>query len=253
MSEKGAANDPSSSVIARYLDLERPKRGEHPPTAAIIAYADQRLSWSAREDLENHLALCPSCRESVIEARRFILSDPDRDEASDPEADAGMNRMLARLRRESSAYPSSPSISHDSDRQPSPPQRWLWALAAFFAATTLSLALFRLVPEDPNATLVSLAPGNQRSIAVEEVEIGIRPWVSLILGAHGRHKGDLTLLDENGDELHQIPGLEANSDDRFVLFIQSRHFEPGSMVLRIKTDGNEEPLEYRLRVLAPKP
>lgn len=236
-------------ALAAHADAQR---GEHPSTDDLIAYHADTLDAAASERLQDHLALCRTCTQALLDLETFPEVEPV-DEAD--RATAQDLHTIRRGLREALAAEQQPSHSpvradHDTARL----RRsllWTRVAAALFCVTTIGL-LWSVgidsqgptptppppsvstseptsTPETPsppepslNTRIVSLkAHTPTRSGAAETIELSPVDGdlvVQLVFAEiTPRERYRVRLLDARGDTLWSTSDLQRNSDGLLIL------------------------------------
>lgn len=141
--------NPSQSDFATtgqaLLSEVRSNLDPHPTAEELIAYDENQLEATAREQIQDHLALCPECTACVVDLASFPEVEP-RDPMSDDTDDAHVpswESMQARLAAERGGTPKPVLVASPSPPPSiSPLYRWA-AIAAMPVIAALGLWGFR--------------------------------------------------------------------------------------------------------------
>ena len=237
-------------------------RSGHFTPEVLGAYRQGRLAPEDREALQDHLALCPECADTLLELGRFqesMEAGEAMSAASVPsaETEASWQALRARLpRRQPPALPS-------PRRSPSP--RSFYALAAALAACVIGFPLWMILrPQAPPILLIQpgafeITRGEGRTISValdQATAVLALPVPSR--SAFSSYRIEIrTLQGETKLTVTPtpVPGPAGTEPPRLVAFALPQGALPGGEYrLRLVglREGREEVLaEHRLRVGPP--
>ena len=245
MEEKPRLEDRMRSLAAVW-----PKNShEHPSLNTLAAYGEGTLSAEETESLQDHLALCPGCTETLLEFTAFLQNAEEGSASiSDKEVRAEWHRFTAKVR--------------DRNRDPSiPPQvakprigrnRFAYILAAalFISAIGLSVWVALLTEKLNKQTrprfsnmLLDLTPGNiemvRRGELVEQrihFSQGSQDVLLLLNRADPWPEGEcrVTLSDDSGKTVWRREFHNTPSDSMFSLLIPKHYLHAGQYQIRVE-------------------
>jgi len=243
---------------------------DHPGVGELTAYRGGELDAEAERRVQDHLASCHDCLDSLLELDAFL--DPaggaPAPGVGDLETAAVWRTIRGKLPRDAPA-----------EVQPAAARRLRWAMAAaavlLVAAGALSLwavgeqraarALRQRIAElsrpQPNAAIVDLFPaGATRSeeaaptVAELPADAGHLTLVVNLPPAPGAASYEAEIVDSEGHTAWSGGGLTRSRFDTLRLGLPRGFLAPGDYALRVLGgDGDErrEVATYRLRVPSP--
>jgi hypothetical protein len=220
-----------------------PSPGEHPDGATLSAYHARTLPDGEVSRVQDHLVVCPQCRDQLLEHARFMES-PEEDPAagvSSFEKAAEWRRLKERMEgRESGAPAPLPVKAVDDRRRILRSLRVFQALAAAFAALACGLFLRDVYVQKPARVLSeqALSFGATRSIS-EPKALQVRPPVALRISPDANYPKYRIEIETASGQLKQT--LEVVPDGLIEI---PDGWTPGTYKIRVLglRDGRAEPV-----------
>lgn len=251
----------------------RARTGDHPSPEALLAYHDRELPAARAESIRDHLSVCPSCVQLVIDLAAFpgLRPRPPAPDLSPAEVGRRWGAFRGRLAAEG-LLPAAPAAENARRGARHPRSRLLPALAALSLLTTIGLGLWagllhrRLAelsrPHD-DVHLVDLVPITGR------VQRGLEPGPVAAAAASERLLLLLNLFEPRDDPGYRIEifagdeegappvwsrtGVRRAADGNFVLALPPGFLRPGEhrIVVSAGAGGSYRVLATYQLVLTP--
>lgn len=105
-SDRGAERPSLYDAIREMAAQDREALGEHPDPVTLLDYHEGKLPAAATERLQEHLALCPECSQTVLDFAEFPHLEPRTEAHRLTPADVERQRRALATRLETEARPS---------------------------------------------------------------------------------------------------------------------------------------------------
>lgn len=238
------------------LDAARRSLGGHPPPEVLFAYSEGTLEEPQAEALQDHLALCPECADTILDLGAFP-EVPVRRGGKGRDHVPTWEAMAARLSLEE------PGIETRHPGQSRRRIRWLAPVAAGLVVGVLvALGIGRLLPGPPgvvNMPLVDLVPVEEAQREGAAAKVVKLPRGTELVGFllnlwdPGEFSSYRLELETQGGRLVRAwDQVQLTEGETFNLVVPRTVLPPGRYVVRLSgvTEGQVSELaEYQVQIV----